>query len=132
MAAQPHGTVTLLFTDIDGSTRLLAALGRERYAEALDLHRRLLRAAFERHEGYEVDYQGDSSFVAFPSAEGAAQAAVESQQALAAQDWPDREELRVRIGLHTGEPLPQPPGPGLGRCRPARSTASARRVPHTA
>ena len=71
MAVQPTGTVTLLFTDIEGSTRLLERLGRDRYAEALELHRRLLRAAFERHDGYEVDFEGDAFFVAFPSAAAA-------------------------------------------------------------
>jgi class 3 adenylate cyclase len=61
MSAQPTGTITLLFSDIEGSTRLLERLGTDRYAEALDLHRRLLREAFERHGGYEVDYEGDAS-----------------------------------------------------------------------
>ena len=70
MAEQPTGTVTLLFTDIEGSTRLLQRLGRDRYAEALDLHRRLLREAFRRHGGYEVDCEGDAFFVAFASSEG--------------------------------------------------------------
>jgi hypothetical protein len=62
MTAQPTGTVTLLFTDVQGSTRLLGRLGPQRYADALGLHRRLLREAFERYEGYEVDHDGDSSW----------------------------------------------------------------------
>src|SRR5438552_86796 len=65
MTAQPTGTVTLLFTDVEGSTRLLRRLGGQRYADALGLHRRLLREAFERYGGYEVDNEGDSFFVAF-------------------------------------------------------------------
>ena len=83
MVEQPTGTVTLLFTDIEGSTRLLQQLGREWYAEALDLHRRLLRAAFDAHDGYEVDYEGDSFFVAFARAEDAVAAASAAQEALA-------------------------------------------------
>jgi len=65
MSAQPTGTVTLLFTDVEGSTRALQRLGQDRYAEAIALQRRLLREAFERHGGYEVDCEGDSFFVAF-------------------------------------------------------------------
>jgi Adenylate and Guanylate cyclase catalytic domain len=99
----------MLFTDIEGSTRLLQELGRDRYAEALDLHRRLLRESFERHDGYEVDYEGDAFFVAFARAEAAVAAASEAQIALAGADWPEGEVLRVRMGIHTGEPLPVPP-----------------------
>jgi predicted ATPase/class 3 adenylate cyclase len=109
MVAQPTGTVTLLFTDIEGSTRLLERLGRERYAEALDLHRRLLRASFERHYGYEVDCEGDAFFVAFSRAEHAVAAAAQVQRALADAQWPGEHELRVRMGIHTGEPLSLPP-----------------------
>jgi class 3 adenylate cyclase len=109
MAEQPQGTVSLLFTDIEGSTRLLQELGRERYAQALDLHRRLLREAFERHGGYEVDYEGDAFFIAFQSAEQAVDAASQAQRALAEADWPDQRAIRVRIGIHTGEPGLDPP-----------------------
>jgi predicted ATPase/class 3 adenylate cyclase len=109
MAVQPTGTVTLLFTDIEGSTRLLERLGPERYRDALDLHRRLLRKTFRRHGGYEVDCEGDAFFVAFARAEDAALAAGESQQALADAEWPDGQEIRVRIGIHSGEPLAAPP-----------------------
>jgi predicted ATPase len=92
----PHGTVTFLFTDIEGSTRLLDELGAEEYGAALAAHRRVLREAFERHEGVEVDTQGDAFFVAFPTAPGALDAAREAQEALG---------LPVRMGLHTGTPL---------------------------
>jgi predicted ATPase/class 3 adenylate cyclase len=109
MAAQPSGVVTMLFTDIEGSTRLLERLGRDRYAEALELHRQLLREAFDRHDGFEVNCEGDAFFVAFPSADGAVAAALEADRALEAADWPDGSKLRVRIGLHTGEPLLAPP-----------------------
>jgi predicted ATPase/class 3 adenylate cyclase len=109
MAEQPTGTVTLLFTDIEGSTRLLERLGPEQYRESLELHRRLLRDAFARHGGYEVDYEGDAFFIAFGRATDALAAAAESQQALAAVDWPEQQQIRVRMGIHTGEPLAAPP-----------------------
>jgi predicted ATPase/class 3 adenylate cyclase len=95
----PSGLVTFLFTDIEGSTNALHELGAERYATALDDHRRAVRAAFVHHGGVEVDTQGDAFFVAFTSAPGAVAAAAEAQRALAAG------KLRVRMGLHTGEPL---------------------------
>ena len=109
MTAQPTGTVTLLFTDVQGSTRLLGRLGPQRYADALSLHRRLLRDAFERYEGYEVDHDGDSFFVAFAQATAAVAAASEAQEALARADWPDGEAFPVRIGIHTGEAQADPP-----------------------
>jgi predicted ATPase/class 3 adenylate cyclase/Tfp pilus assembly protein PilF len=93
----PSGTVTLLFTDIEGSTRLLYELG-ERYADVLADHRRVLRQVFERYGGVEVDTQGDAFFVAFPRAEDAVAAAGEAQEGLAIGP------VRVRIGIHTGEP----------------------------
>ena len=121
----PSGTVTLLFTDVEGSTRLLERLGPQRYREALDLHRRLLREAFERHRGYEVDYEGDAFFVAFARAEEAVAAASEGQQALAGAAWPEGGEIRVRMGLHTGEPLAAPPKyVGLDVHRAARIMAA--------
>jgi predicted ATPase/class 3 adenylate cyclase len=92
----PSGTVTFLFTDVEGSTRLLHELGPEPYAAALGEHRRLLRDAVAASGGVEVDTQGDAFFVAFPTAEGAATAALAASEALA--DGP----IRVRIGLHTG------------------------------
>jgi YVTN family beta-propeller protein len=99
----PVGTVTFLFTDIEGSTRLLK-LWRESYAEALADHHRILRGAFAQHEGHEIDTQGDSFFVAFRRARDAVAATVESQRRLAAQEWPDGGRVRVRMGIHTGEP----------------------------
>jgi class 3 adenylate cyclase len=100
----PTGTVTFLFTDIEGSTRLLHALG-DGYAGVLTDHRRLLREAFGRHDGVEVDTQGDSFFVAFADARCAVAAAVDAQTALARHAWPRGTEVRVRMGVHTGEPL---------------------------
>jgi predicted ATPase len=94
----PTGTVTFLFTDIEGSTRLLHELG-DGYAEALAEHRRVLREAFARHGGVEVDTQGDAFFVAFARAKDALAAAAEGQEAL------EPGPIRVRMGLHTGEPL---------------------------
>jgi predicted ATPase/class 3 adenylate cyclase len=103
MANAPSGTITLLFTDIEGSTKLLQRSG-ELYTELLADHRSMLRAAFESHDGYEVDTEGDAFFVVFRSAENAAAAAAEAQRALAEHSWPDGNEVRVRMGLHTGEP----------------------------
>jgi predicted ATPase len=94
MPELPTGTVTFLFTDIEGSTRLLEEAG-ERYAELLEQHRRVLREAFARHGGVEVDTQGDAFFVAFARGADAVAAAEEAQRAL---------ELPVRMGIHTGEP----------------------------
>jgi predicted ATPase/class 3 adenylate cyclase len=94
----PSGTVTFLFTDMEGSTKLLHAVGAEAYAAALAEHRRVLRDAFGRHGGVEVDTQGDAFFVAFPTAPGALAAAADATEALG--DGP----IRVRIGLHTGTP----------------------------
>ena len=94
----PTGTVTLLFTDIEGSTRLLRDLGAVAYAQALAEHRRILRAAFTAHGGVEVDTQGDAFFVAFPSSQGAVRAAAEALEGLATS------LTRVRMGIHTGTP----------------------------
>src|SRR4051794_3054991 len=94
----PAGTVTFVFTDVEGSTRLLHQLGADAYADALDEHRRALREAFVRHNGVEVDTQGDSFFIAFSTAPAALAAAVEAQQALTAGS------IRVRMGIHTGTP----------------------------
>jgi predicted ATPase/class 3 adenylate cyclase len=106
---QPSGNVTLLFTDIEASTRLLQQLGDERYALALDEHRQLLRAAFATHDGYEVNCEGDSFFFAFPSADGAVAAAERAQRGLARYRWPDALPVRVRMGIHSGRPMPAPP-----------------------
>ena len=99
MSTKPTGTITFLFTDVEGSTRLLERLGEEAYASALADHRRVLREAIARHDGAEVDTQGDAFFVAFASAGEALAAAEEAQGGLA--EGP----LRVRIGLHTGTAL---------------------------
>src|SRR5438046_10174692 len=94
----PSGTVTFLFTDIEGSTKLLHELSEEGYAEALAQHRRLLREAFRAHGGVEVDTQGDAFFVAFPTAPGALSAAAAALEGLAPGP------IRVRMGIHTGMP----------------------------
>ena len=99
----PRGTVTFLFTDIEGSTRLLQQLG-DRYSRILEECRRLLRAAFQEWNGHEVDTQGDAFFVAFARATDAMSAAVDSLRALAVHPWPEDVVVRVRMGLHTGEP----------------------------
>ncbi|MBA2642951.1 MAG: hypothetical protein H0U82_08505 [Actinobacteria bacterium] len=99
----PIGTVTFLFTDIERSTQLLKQL-RDRYGEALENHQRILREAFAEHGGHEIDTQGDSFFVAFRRAKDAVSAAIACQRGLAEHAWPDDTELRVRMGIHTGEP----------------------------
>jgi predicted ATPase/class 3 adenylate cyclase len=103
MAQLPTGTVTFLFTDIEGSTKLLQRLG-DAYASVLGEHQALLRAAFAAHDGIEVDTQGDAFFVAFPTAPQAVAAASDATRALAAHDWPQGTVLRVRMGLHSGTP----------------------------
>ena len=103
MTELPQGTVTFLFTDIEGSTELLKRLGA-RYGDVLEAHGKILREAASSHGGREVDNQGDSFFFAFVRANAALGAAVVAQRALAARDWPDGVEVRVRMGLHTGEP----------------------------
>jgi class 3 adenylate cyclase len=100
---QPVGTVTFLFTDIEGSTRLLYAL-RERYISLINDHHKILRKAFSNWKGYEVDTQGDSFFIAFSRATQAIGAAVEAQRNLARHSWPGKAEVLVRMGIHTGEP----------------------------
>jgi predicted ATPase/class 3 adenylate cyclase len=103
MAELPTGTVTLLFTDIQGSTRLLQRVG-DAYAGLLAQHRALLERAFTGHRGVVVDSEGDAFFVVFASAKDAVAAAASAQRALAEHDWSDGDEIRVRVGLHTGEP----------------------------
>ena len=116
----PGGTVTFLFTDIEGSTGLLKRQG-EGYAGLLAEHHRLLREIFARHHGQEVDTQGDSFFVSFAQARQAVQAAAAAQQELAAHTWPGGETVRVRMGLHTGEPWLQEVGyTGMAVHRAAR------------
>lgn len=103
MADLPGGTVTFLFTDIQGSTQLLHHLG-DSYGHVLEDHRRLLRAAFALHRGQEVDTQGDAFFVVFERAGDAIAAAAAAQRALHEYSWPQGGAVRVRMGLHTGEP----------------------------
>ena len=95
----PTGTVTFLFTDVEGSTKLLHELGADEYADALAEHRRIVREACATEGGVEVDTQGDAFFFAFPSAPGAVAAAGAITEALAPGP------IRVRVGLHTGTPL---------------------------
>ena len=101
----PSGAVTFLFTDIEGSTRLVKAM-RERYAQVLAEHRRLVRAAIAGQGGCEVDTQGDAFFEAFAGAKQAVLCALEIQRSLAAHEWPDGAPVRVRIGIHTGQAVP--------------------------
>lgn len=98
------GTVTFVFTDIEGSTELLKQLG-DGYADALAEHRRLIRDAFGARGGQEVDTQGDAFFYCFERAREAVAAAVAAQRALADHEWPGGTALRVRMSLHTGEPV---------------------------
>jgi class 3 adenylate cyclase len=100
---QPSGVVTFVFTDIEGSTRLLLELGPEPYRQVLAEHRAVVRAAFGGRGGYEVDYEGDSFFYAFASAADALDAVTEALAAL--EDGP----VRIRVGVHTGEPVLDPP-----------------------
>jgi class 3 adenylate cyclase len=99
----PRGTVTLLFTDVEGSTQLQHRLGG-RYQTVVAGHRRLLEQAFAAHSGTVVDRQTESFFVAFPRARYAVQAAADAQKALAEQTWPDGVKVNVRMGIHSGDP----------------------------
>jgi DNA-binding NarL/FixJ family response regulator/class 3 adenylate cyclase len=103
MPELPHGTVTLVFTDVEGSTQLVQRLG-DRYAHVMDDHKRLFRAAVEQAAGLIVDQRGDEFFVVFADARDAADAVVAAQKAFAAHEWPAGLDVRVRMGMHTGEP----------------------------
>ncbi|HEX3290624.1 MAG TPA: adenylate/guanylate cyclase domain-containing protein [Gaiella sp.] len=98
------GTVTFVFTDIAGSTELVKRLG-DRYVDLLAEHRRLIRDEFTARGGQEIDTQGDAFFFCFERARDAVAAAVAAQRALASHDWPEGADLRVRMSLHTGEPV---------------------------
>ena len=101
-AQLPRGTPTFLFTDIEGSTRLLQRLG-DRYAAVRTRHLQLLTKAFEDHGGVVFGTEGDALFVAFETATGAVAAAIAGQRSLASEPWPDDANIRVRMGMHTGE-----------------------------
>jgi class 3 adenylate cyclase len=126
MSVLPSGTVTFVFTDIEGSTALLKQLG-ERYRELLRTHQRIVRKTFEAANGIEIDNQGDAFFFAFPRARDAVGAAVDVQRAHATTEWPDDLPVRVRMGLHTGEPAVDDEGYlGLDVVRAARICTVAR------
>jgi YVTN family beta-propeller protein len=103
MAELPRGTVSLLFTDIEGSTQLQHRL-QERYREVVNEHRRLLEEAIESHGGLVVDRQTESFFAAFPRMRDAVAAAADAQRAIAAHEWPESVQVKVRMGIHAGEP----------------------------
>jgi class 3 adenylate cyclase len=105
MTDLPSGAVTFVFTDIEGSTQLVRRL-RARYAEVLEDHQRLLRTAFSQYGGHEIDTQGDAFFYAFGSAHEAVLAAVDAQRALSSHPWPEDTEVKVRMGIHTGQAVP--------------------------
>src|SRR5919197_2726262 len=101
--ALPAGTVTLLFSDIEGSTQMLERLGVA-YDDVLERHRRIVRRALAQHGGHEVRTEGDAFFVAFLRAGDAVRAAVAAQRGLGESEWPRGGTVRVRMGIHTGEP----------------------------
>jgi class 3 adenylate cyclase len=120
-APLPSGTVTFLFSDIEGSTDLVRRVGGEVFAAIRADHRRVLREAFVAQGGREIDTAGDGFFIAFESAQNAALAAVSAQLELATFVWPEEAEVRVRIGLHTAEPHLAGDGyVGVGVTRAAR------------
>lgn len=123
----PSGTVTFVFSDIEGSTALLKELGDVGYGEALATHRRLVRETFAEYDGHEIDTQGDAFFYSFTRARAAVAAAVAIQRAHARQAWPDGASVRIRLGLHTGEPAVGEEGyTGLDVVRAARIAAAGR------
>jgi len=125
MGEFPAGTITMLFSDIEGSTALLRRLG-DRYADALSAQRALLRAAFADYGGQEMGTEGDGFFVVFSSAADAVHCCVVAQRALSGHDWPDGIPVRVRMGLHSGEPVRHADGyVGLDVHRAARIAAVA-------
>jgi len=124
-AVVPRGTVTFLFTDMEGSTRLLQQIGAA-YSSVLEDQRRLAQGTFERYGGRLVDTAGDGLFVVFDGARDALSATVEAQRALTAHHWPEGAVVRVRMGLHTGEPVASGTGyVGLDVHRAARISAAA-------
>jgi class 3 adenylate cyclase len=124
MTSPPGGTVTFAFTDIEGSTRLLQELGDD-YASVSRDHRLIVREAFGARGGTEIDTQGDSFFFSFPRARDAVSAAVDAQRTLRDHAWPAGAAVRVRMGLHTGEPQMGEEGYfGLDVVRAARISAA--------
>jgi predicted ATPase/class 3 adenylate cyclase len=120
----PEGTITFLFSDMEGSTLLLQSLG-DRYPAVLAEHQRLLRGAFDEWGGCDVDSRGEEFFVAFSRASDAVSGALAAQRALVAHPWPEGVSVRVRMGLHTGEPVRTPTGyVGLDVHRAARLMAA--------
>jgi class 3 adenylate cyclase len=125
MSTLPGGTVTFVFTDIEGSTKLLQELGDEEYGRVSGDHRRLVRETFGAHAGTEIDTQGDAFFFSFPRARDAVAAAVDAQRALGDHEWPEGREVLVRMGIHTGEPHVGEEGYlGLDVVRAARISAA--------
>jgi len=125
MSTLPGGTVTFVFTDIEGSTQLLQELGDEAYGEVSGDHRRLVRKTFGSRGGTEIDTQGDAFFFSFPRARDAVAAAVDAQRALRDHEWPEGKEVLVRMGVHTGEPHVGDEGYlGLDVVRAARISAA--------
>ena len=121
----PSGTVTFVFSDMAGSTALLKQLGDTEYATLLAVHRRLVREIFAAHEGQEIDTQGDAFFYSFVRARQAVAAAVEVTRAHAKGTWPGGVEVRIRLGLHTGEPAVGDEGyTGLDVVRASRIAAT--------
>ena len=123
----PSGTVTFLFSDIEGSTSLLKQLGDEQYAELLRTHRRIVRETFGLYHGQEIDTQGDAFFYSFPRAREAVAAAVAVQREHRNKAWPEGVTVRLRLGLHTGEPAIGEEGyTGLDVVRASRIAAVGR------
>jgi class 3 adenylate cyclase len=123
----PSGTVTFLFSDIEGSTALLKRLGDEQYAALLRTHRRIVRETFATYHGQEIDTQGDAFFYSFHRAREAVAAAVAVQRAHNEQAWPEGVSVRMRLGLHTGEPAVGDDGyTGLDVVRASRIAAVGR------
>ena len=120
------GTLTFLFSDIEGSTRLLDELGSVRYTAVLERQAAILRRAFTNHGGREENTEGDSFFVIFDGAREALLAAIEGQRALAAEAWPDGVEVRVRMGLHAGEATTSEAGLVGHRHQPGRADRGRR------
>jgi class 3 adenylate cyclase len=125
VADLPSGRVTFLFTDIEGSTRLVQEIGAEGYDELLTLHSQVLRDAVRVHDGVEFGTEGDAHFFAFADPAEALRAAIDGQRALGAAEFPTGSEIRVRMGVHTGTPQRRAGGyVGVDVNRVARITAA--------